>query len=228
MFKLQIGQNKDLKRRFKIIEYCGIDTLLDIGANAGQYSKKMRQWGFNKRIISFEPLNDAFAVLKKYADKDEHMSVHNCALGAENVKSVINISGNSYSSSILSILPSHVQSAPKSAYIAQQEIEVKKLDDIFNSIVPKGSRVMMKVDTQGYEKNVIDGAVESLNRITVVQLEMSIVPLYENGMLWMEMVQLMESKGFQLFSLENGHYNRNSGQLLQVDGIFVNKNHIEQ
>ena len=132
MFKLQIGQNKDLKRRFKIIEYCGIDTLLDIGANTGQYSKKMREWGYDKKIIAFEPLNDAYAVLKKTADKDEKMSVYNYALGNENMKSVINISGNSYSSSILSILPSHVQSAPKSAYVAQQEIEIKKLDDIFS------------------------------------------------------------------------------------------------
>lgn len=228
MFKLQIGQNKDLKRRFKIIEYCSIDTLLDIGANTGQYSRKMRKWGYDKKIVAFEPLRDAYSALKKYADKDEQIMAYNYALGDKNMKSVINVSGNSYSSSILSILPSHVQSAPKSAYIAQQEIEIKKLDDVFNSIVPEGSRVMMKVDTQGYEKNVIDGATESLGRITVVQLEMSIVPLYENGMLWIAMVQLMESKGFQLFSLENGHYNRNSGQLLQVDGIFVNKKHIDQ
>jgi len=83
--------------------------------------------------------------------------------------------------------------------------------------------VMMKIDTQGYEKNVIDGALTSLNRIKIIQLEMSIVPLYENETLFVEMIQYLDNNGFILYSLENGFSNPTTGQLLQVDGIFVNK-----
>jgi hypothetical protein len=63
---------------------------------------------------------------------------------------------------------------------------------------------MIKIDTQGYEKNVIDGATESLNNIKIIQLEMSILPLYENEILFIEMINYLDKKGFQLFSLENG------------------------
>jgi len=221
--KYKIHLKSDLKRRLKIINYCNINTLFDIGANTGDYSKKMRDLGFQHKIISFEPLNDAFGILEKHALKDGNWIVNNYALGDEDTQSIINISGNSCSSSILNMLPKHIESDPDSKYIAQQEIEVKKLDSIFSSFTKKTDNVMVKIDTQGYEKNVIDGAQESLKRVSIIQLEMSIVPLYTNEMLFTEMIKYLESKGFQLFSLENGHYNRNTGQLLQVDGIFVNE-----
>lgn len=80
---------------------------------------------------------------------------------------------------------------------------------------------MMKIDTQGFEKNIIDGANESLKHFKIIQLEMSIVPLYENEMLYIEMINYLDKRGFQLFSLENGFSDRTTGQLLQVDGIFV-------
>lgn len=213
----------DFKRRLKIMNYCNIDTLFDIGANIGQYAKNMRELGYSKRIISFEPLKGVFEDLKKVALKDNNWIVNNYALGNEDGKSVINIAGNSYSSSILNMLPMHLESAPASKYIAQQEIEIKKLDSIFNSFINKEDRVMLKIDTQGYEKNVIDGAITSLSRIMIIQLEMSIIPLYENEMLFIEMIKYLDNKGFQLFSLENGFSSPDSGQLLQVDGIFVKK-----
>lgn len=215
--------DKDLKRRLKIMNYCNIDTLFDIGANTGQYAKLMKELGYNKRIISFEPLKRAFEDLKKAALKDNNWIVNNYAIGNEDGKSVINIAGNSFSSSISNMLPMHLESAPESKYIAQQEIEIKKLDSIFNSFTNKEDRVMLKIDTQGYEKNVIDGAIASLSRIMIVQLEMSIVPLYENEMVFIEMIKYLDNKGFLLFSLENGFSSPDSGQLLQVDGIFVKK-----
>ncbi|MCF6358525.1 MAG: FkbM family methyltransferase [Draconibacterium sp.] len=226
--KYYVHIKSDLKRRLKIIDYCNINTLFDIGANTGDYSKKMRDLGYRKRIISFEPLNDAFEILKESAAKDSNWMVNNYALGNENTKSVINISGNSCSSSILDMLPKHIESDPDSGYVGKQEINVKKLDSIFNSFVTKTDRVMVKIDTQGYEKNVIDGAESSLRRVSIIQLEMSIVPLYENELLFTEMIKYLESKGFKLYSLENGHYNRDTGQLLQVDGIFVNESLVSQ
>lgn len=213
----------DLVRRFKIINYHNIDTLFDIGANAGQYGISMREMGYSKRIISFEPLADAFEKLRNTSSNDSKWIVNNYALGNENIKSVINVAGNSASSSILNMLPKHLNSAPESEYIAQEEIEVKKLDSIFNLFSNKDDSVMLKIDTQGFEKNVLDGANESLNYVKIIQLEMSIVPLYENEMIFTEMIKHLDNKGFQLFSLEDVFSDQTTGQLLQVDGIFVKK-----
>jgi FkbM family methyltransferase len=213
----------DLIRRFKIINYCNIDTLFDIGANTGQYAIDMRKFGYRKKIISFEPLKSTFNVLKNAALKDNNWIVNNYAIGNENIKSVINVAGNTDSSSILDMLPLHYNTAPESRYIGQEEIEIKKLDSIFNFFCKEEDRVMIKIDTQGYEKKVIEGATESLNRIIIIQLEMSIVPLYENEMLFIDMINYLDKKGFQLFSFENGFSDRTSGRVLQVDGIFVKK-----
>ena len=181
------------------------------------------QLGYSKKIISFEPLTNAFMELNTNSLKDDNWLANNYAIGNEDAKSVINIAGNSLSSSILNMLPSHIESEQLSKYIAQEEIEVKKLDSVFNSFCKKDEKVMVKIDTQGFEKNVIDGATKSLMNIKIIQLEMSIVPLYENEMLFIEMINYLDNKGFQLFSLENVFSDPTTGQLLQVDGIFVNK-----
>lgn len=221
--KYKIHLKNDLKRRLKIISNCNIDILFDIGANTGQYSKKMRNLGFNKKIVSFEPLKEVFEILKRNASDDNYWSVYNYALGNEDTSGIINVSGKSDCSSILNMLPDHIESASGLEYIAQQEITIKKLDSVFNSFASNSDKVMIKIDTQGFEKNVIDGALDSLNKIMIIQIEMSIVPMYENEMLYIEMIKYLEKKNFQLYSIENGHFNRKTGQLLQVDGIFVNK-----
>lgn len=225
--KYKLHLKNDLKRRLKIIKHFEIDLLFDIGANVGQYAKKMRNLGYNKKIISFEPLKADFEILKRAASTDKQWIVNNCALGHEDTVGFINISGSSDNSSILNMLPKHSESKAGLSYIAKQEIEIKKLDTIFGSFVESENKIMLKIDTQGYEKNVIDGALESLKRISVIQLEMSLVPLYEGEMLIAEMIKYLENKGFHLFSLENGHYNRQTGQLLQADGIFINQRLVE-
>lgn len=212
---------KDLRRRLKIVDHYGIDIIFDIGAANGGYAKIMRKFGYSKKIVSFEPLKNSFKDLKKAAEKDCNWIVNNYALGSDDLRSVIHVSGNSDSSSILNMLPEHVNTAPQSRYISQQEIEVKKLDSVFNSFCSKEDRIMLKIDTQGYEKNVLDGAHEFLKRVSIIQLEMSIIPLYEEEILFYDMLHYLNTKEFRLFSLENGFSNPQTGQLLQVDGIFV-------
>jgi len=218
----------NIVRRMKIVSYFNIDTLFDIGANVGQYALDMRRIGYSKRIISFEPLKSAFKELEKASVNDKNWLIHNYALGNENIKSIINISNNSVSSSILNILPFHLKNAPDAKYIAQEEIDIKKIDTIFNSFCNLENSVMIKIDTQGYEKNVLEGAIESLKNIKIIQLEMSLIPFYEDEIPFVEMINYLENMGFQLFSLENGYSDSNTGQLLQVDGIFIQRSLISK
>ena len=222
-FQIKRFPDGDYLRRIKIINDNHINLVFDVGANNGGYALSMREFGYTKKIISFEPLKSAFSELKISAKNDKNWILNNYALGNEDTKSVINIAGNSFSSSILNMLPQHLNSAPESRFISQEEIEIKKLDTIFNSMATANDNVMLKIDTQGYEKNVIDGAIESLPKIKIIQLEMSIVQLYESELLMTEMINYLDARGYQLFSLENGFGDSDSGQLLQVDGIFVRR-----
>jgi FkbM family methyltransferase len=218
--------NPDIIRRFRIINRYKINKLFDIGANCGSYAIKMRKYGYSNDIISFEPLKNAFDKLKIVSLGDSNWKIYNYAIGNSDSMGVINVAGNSCSSSILKMLPMHYKIVPESNYIDKEIIEIKKFDTIFSSFYNEEDNVMMKIDTQGYEQYVLDGANESLSRIKILQLEMSIIPLYENTMLLIETINYLENKGFQLFSFENGFSEPISGQLLQVDGIFVNKSYI--
>lgn len=223
-YAYQLERNEDYIRRMRIIANNNINVLFDIGANAGQFATQMRQLGYTKKIVSFEPVQKAFERLESVSSTDSNWTINNYALGDQNCTDIINVAGNFQSSSVLKMLPMHVESVPTSKYVGQEEIEIRKLDSVFDLFCNEGDSVMVKVDTQGYEKHVIDGAEKSLKRVKVLQLEMSILPLYENEMLFIDMVDYLERKGFKLFSLENSLWNAKTGQLMQVDGIFCSAN----
>lgn len=210
-----------IARRKKIIEYNEIDTVIDIGANAGQFAQLLRgDIGYTNRILSFEPQSSAFELLKVNAEGDLRWQVFNYALGDTEEKREINIADNSYSSSFLDMLPFHSQSAPESKYNGRELVDIKTLDSLFDGLCKPTNNVYMKIDTQGFESKVLKGAEKSLAQIGTVQIEMSLVPLYEGEMLFNDMCILMAEKGYGLVGIENVFSDQVTGRLLQVDGIF--------
>lgn len=209
-----------LARRKKILDTYNIDLLLDVGANIGQYGEEMREIGYAGRLVSFEPMSKAFGVLKEKAQYDSLWEVHNFGLGDREETASINIAGNSFSSSMLNMLPSHLKSAPASEYVDQETIQVKVLDDILPGLVTDAKHIYLKIDTQGFEENVLKGAENSLASIDTLQVEMSLVPLYENGLLFDQLYKLLYDRGYRLLALEPGFTDLDTGQLLQADGIF--------
>ena len=195
--------------------------MFDIGANVGQYGKDIRELGFNHDIISFEPLEDVYNILKKNTLKDKKWKCENIALGDFDGEAEINIAGNLSSSSLLEMLPSHLKSAPQSKYIGKETIVVKKLDSIFENYYADKDNVYIKIDAQGYEKSILDGAEKSLENVSVLQIELSLVPLYQNSPIYTDMIEYLKTKGFELYGIEPGFSDQASGRLLQFDGVFV-------
>ncbi|PTR09397.1 FkbM family methyltransferase [Nitrosospira sp. Nsp5] len=210
-----------LARRKKLLETYAIDTVLDVGANIGQFARELRRdLEFSGKIISFEPQSSAFETLKKNAVRDSRWEVNNFALGDEDGTADINIAGNSYSSSLFNMLPSHLKSAPSSGYIGRETICIKTLDSVIDSYCSLKNNIYLKIDTQGFEHKVIKGADKSLDRICMIQLEMSLVPLYQGQILFNDLNSLLTEKGYKLVSIEHGFSDRDSGHLLQVDGVY--------
>lgn len=213
----------DLRRRKKLLFYHRITKILDVGANSGQYAQETQKLGFKGTIISFEPVRGVFEKLHRKSLKNKKWTAYNYGLGNKEEKQNINISENTYSSSLLDIMPSHIKSAPESKIINKEYVTIKKLDSVFDSLVDKDDVVLLKIDVQGFEKNVLEGATKSLKKIQGIQVEMSIEELYKGEMLYMDMIRLLEFYGYSLCSLENGFYDKKSGKLLQVDGFFFRK-----
>lgn len=209
-----------LARRMQLLNHHGIDVLFDVGANAGQYASQMREIGYTGRIVSFEPLPEAYQALTSRAKRDPKWEAVNIALGDTDSTATINVAGNSQSSSLLAMLPRHASFAPDSAYVGEVDVTVRRLDQIYGAHYQTGERVYLKLDVQGYEQKVLQGAADFLQHVVGVQLEMSLVALYEGERLIDEMIRFMGEQGFKLMSIEPGVCDPKSGQMLQADGVF--------
>jgi FkbM family methyltransferase len=206
--------------RRQLFQTFQIDTVLDVGANVGQFAGDLREdVHFTGRICSFEPLSSAYSILEAKARKDPKWQTFNYALGNAEEKKTIHIANNSQSSSLLAMLPAHVQSAPESRYVAQETITVRKLDSIYPELCSQSRNIFLKIDTQGYESFVLEGAARSLPLIHTLQLELSNVPLYDGQLLFHELYSMLAKTGYSLVAIEPG-FTAPTGEILQLDGIF--------
>ena len=203
------------------MERYGIDLVLDVGANTGQYAKILRKAGYAGQIVSFEPLSTAFSRLARSASHDPRWLAVNLGLGSRDRSATIHVSGDSQASSLLRMLPLHKEIAPYFSSVGEESITIRKLDSIWEEHVPAHRKVYLKIDTQGFEKQVLAGAAQSVPHIQIIQVEMSIEPLYEGAILVPDMLRWMQRKGFGLVSLEYGFCHPETGQMFQVDGIFA-------
>ena len=197
-----------------------IDVIFDIGANVGQYAVSLRKNGYKGRIVSFEPLQQPFGVLKKLAEGDPDWYVYNCALGSCSATLQMNVSKNVVSSSFLDVESTSLEMEPAIGYVGVQETHVDTLDSYFVKHYRPGERVFLKLDVQGYEEQVLLGAPETLRQTYGLQMEMSIVPVYRNERLMHEMVGYLKQQGFYLFGLGEVFSDHRTGRLIQVDGLF--------
>lgn len=205
----------------------GVEVVLDVGANAGQYARGLWRMGYRGRIVSFEPLSSAYRNLRANAWGHRRWQTVNLALGDCDGQSTIHVAGNSQSSSLLEMLPRHVAAAPESAYIGTETITVRRLDGIIDDYCRADERLFLKLDVQGFEETVLRGATRTLDRCLGVQLEMSLIPLYGGEVLFTEMLAAMAARGYCLMSLANGFADPQSGRLLQVDGVFYRQELVE-
>lgn len=209
--------------RCKLIEYKDISLVLDVGANTGQYVSSLRQQGYDGKILSFEPLADEFARLSEIASKDSNWKCKQIALGSYNGLCEINRAGNSYSSSILPMLDRHVQNAPDSGYIGKETVSISRLDSLAKDTIGENERIYLKIDTQGYEMEVLKGAERILSKVEAIELELTVVPLYDRQVLYQQLIQYMDIMGFDLVWMERGFSDQTTGEVLQFDGIFLRR-----
>ena len=210
-----------LARLMAALRHFNIDLVIDIGANEGQFANEVRAGGYSGRIVSFEPLSSAHSRLLQVSSGDTAWHVHpRCALGDRLGEIELYISGNSVSSSILPMLKSHSSAAPESAYLGHESAPLITLDSVAPPYLEGAQGPFLKIDTQGYEWHVLDGARASLPKVRGIQMELSLVPLYEGQRLWRECIERLEAEGFLLWALQPVFVEPATGRTLQLDGIF--------
>jgi FkbM family methyltransferase len=202
----------------------GIKLVLDVGACNGEYGQLLRGLGYRGRIVSFEPLPKHFEQLKRLAAADGNWLALPYALGDTPGRAEMSIAQSSDLSSFLTTRRDARELFPGAVVDTTATVEVRRLDDIFSTIVSGAdpSSIYLKMDTQGFDLQVIRGASASLKHIAAVQSEVSFIPLYEGQPSCADMLAELASLGFSPagFFVVNRSAN---GRLIEADCVFLRR-----
>ena len=204
-----------------LLGHLGATTVLDVGANIGQYATALRASGYDGAIVSCEPLSDAFAHLQRRSARDPRWEVRRTAVGSEIGTAEINVSANSFSSSLLEMTDAHTSAAPGSETVAAEHVPLTTVAELVRELDLDPDRTLLKIDTQGYEAPVLDGAGPLVGKLAAIALELSFVPLYAGQQLFDELVGRLREAGYVLYAIEGGFGDKRTGRMLQCDGLFV-------
>lgn len=214
-------QNQSLLT-LELINKHNIDLVIDVGANMGQFANDLRNAGYNKKIISFEPLIECYKHLKTIAD--DKWQIENYALGDSNSTEVINVSSKTVFSSILNTNEFGRSNFSDSIKVVdKQTISIKRLDDVIRELVDEldKKKIFIKLDTQGYDSHVILGAKNTLTHTHLLQTEVSCKSIYENTPPFYETLKQLSTSGFNITGIFPLSRDKKSMEILEFDCLLV-------
>lgn len=195
-----------------------IGVVLDVGGNVGQFGQSLRARGYHGKIVSFEPIASVYQVLAAKAAADGHWETNNFALGREDARTTINVSASSDFSSILRSMPAATYHAATAVVTHTETIEVRRLDDVCSGL---GGNVLLKIDTQGYEKQVLEGGRHVLSGVKGVLMELPVIHLYEGNWRFHQAIEFMADAGFVPAQIHPVSYHSvDKVSVVEVDCLF--------
>jgi FkbM family methyltransferase len=200
-----------------------ISLYLDVGANRGQTGQALRQEGYSRRIVSFEPIADTYATLVAAAAHDPLWETRHTALGDIDGSANITVMQHRDASSILPALPELAQLHPASVAEREEQISLARLDTVLPGLAAPDDRIWLKVDTQGFEKAVMQGAKQSLPRLRGVRLEIAVTGVYSGEWTIAPAIDWMSEHGFVLAESVPAWRHPTERRVLYFDLIFIRR-----
>lgn len=198
----------------------GLATVVDIGANRGQFALAVKRWAPEAKVIAFEPLPMAAENFRKVFRGDAGVTLHQTAIGPETGETIIHVSYADDSSSLLPISHLQEQLFPGTGEIRTEPVQVAPLSNYLahNDII---CPAMLKLDVQGYELEALRGCEELLPVFSYVYVECSFVELYSGQALVNDIIDWLRKRGWFLRGSYNMIYDR-MGKSIQADFLFEN------
>ncbi len=204
-----------------LIDQINPATVFDVGANKGQFHDFLRfEVGFAGDILSFEPIPELAEILAERAKTDAHWKVFPCALGAEPSTLELNVSVSTDFSSFLKISQDAQALFPGASSQCTVQVPVQTLTDFIKTNRPDVP-FFLKLDTQGFDMEVINGGLPVMQDCAAVLCEVSVIPLYEGQPTWREMISHLEALGFSIVGLYPVNRTR-SMQVIEFDCLMIN------
>ena len=208
---------------YKTCKFLEIENILDIGASSGNFAKKMFIFGFKGIVFSFEPIPSSYKqLIKKNKKSNDNWQFFNYALGDKNEKKKLFVSKNLDSSSFLEMQSMHEVSEPNSKYVDSLLIDVVKGKEFCSKLDINFEKTSVKIDVQGFEKNVLDGFEDLIGVFPLISLEVSTIELYSNQILEDQIREYMTNKGYTMIA-SHPCLADDSGAIIQYNQTFLKK-----
>lgn len=197
-----------------------VATVLDVGANEGHYGVELRERGFAGQIVSFEPIPSVYRTLKRRADLDSRWESHQLGVGEANGELSISVSAATVFSSFKAPSDYTRDKFTGAKEERRETVPVVRLDSFLAARPELLDCCFLKIDTQGFEREVLAGAGDLLTRFCGIQLELPLRQLYADQMLWVDMIEWMAERGFEVAMAKENGFDWDSMRLLELDVLF--------
>jgi len=214
-FGYQIGEYRPFH---EFLALRGIDLVLDVGANRGQYVDEIRAAGYGARVVSFEPQRRAFEEVARRAASDPHWDVMHLALGEKAGICRLNVYSDDRFSSIHDFQDNR---GPQQTGV--EICPMRTLDEVLPEIAGDAQRIFVKLDTQGSEREIIAGATAALDQVTGMLVELPLAPIYRDQPPMEDLIALLRARGFEPWHLRHVYIDEASKRSFEYDGIFFRR-----
>ncbi len=211
-----------INEKWNFLRRVDIRTIIDVGANDGQFIKEVSNIFPNAEFYSFEPLKDCYERLIINFKNNAKVHAFNFALGEEDGEIIFSRSSASTSSSILKMGRLHKILFPNTANLIEEKVKIKRIDDVFENKVIQ-DLILLKIDVQGAEEKVIKGAIQFLKKVNIIITEVSYATLYEDQPLFVDILNLLLAQNFIFIGMLEQFSSPSTNAPLFADAIFVKK-----
>jgi FkbM family methyltransferase len=188
-----------------LLDRYAVNCVVDVGANYGTFGRLIGSTGYQGRIVSFEPVAATFASLTSSIEADDAWETHQFALGSREETARINVTAaDNFSSFLQPNAYGHEQFGAETDVDHGEEVQVRRLDALWPVVTRRieSPRVFLKMDTQGWDLEVLVGASAILGDVVAVQSEIAVRDIYEDQQTGhADMIDHLAELGFDLSGL---------------------------
>lgn len=221
LFRYHVAASVEHRNLKEYLPDVNCDTIVDIGANRGQFALIARKHFPNAKIMSFEPLKEPAAIFRKVFTGDPGVTLYEMAIGPEEKETKMHVSQADDSSSLLAITELQTNLFPGTSEKETRTVQIKPLNKVL-SAKDITSPAFLKVDVQGFEREALEGCRPFLSSFSYIYVECSFVELYAGQSLAPDVIAFLRENSFDLAGVYNLSYDK-TGKAIQGDFLFCKR-----